>query len=286
MFEVRRVAMVCVLGASLLAANGCKQEEPPAPPKPSTAPLAEAAPKATAQPQLPPGHPPINGQSSAGPIPPNAKMPDDHPPIDGVTAGAQSQDKGLPAGHPPMGGAMGGSSNSGGMPAMRSALASGNEKLLDEAPTQFAGITLTPPADWQPFDPGNGPMSPVAAFVLPKAEGDETNASARLTYFPGMRNMPQMVDLNLNRWYGQVQQPDGKPTSEIAKKSVFEANGAKITLVDMPGIIDGTPDQRMIAAIIEHPKGPHFLKVAGPTATVERWHEAVVNYLKSATVIE
>ncbi len=286
MFKLQHWTTMVMCGA-LLTGAACKQEEPPAPPKPSVAPLADTALRKTptGTPQLPPGHPPIDGQQqqqpSAGPIPPGAEMPPDHPPIDGVMTGRQNASgNGLPPGHPEVGGqAQPSGGAAGGMPAMPGALPSGDEKLLAEAPTAFAGITLTPPAGWKAFDAGSGPMAPVAAFLLPGAEGDA--ATARLTYFPNMRDMPQMVEMNLNRWYRQVQQPDGKATSDVATKNVFEANGATITLVDMPGTIDGTPDQRMIAAIIEHPQGPHFLKVAGPDATVAEWHDDVVSYLKS-----
>jgi hypothetical protein len=159
---------------------------------------------------------------------------------------------------------------------------SGARKMLDTAPTSFPGIKLTPPAEWQAFDASGTPMAPVAAFVLPAPEGATGEAEARLTHFPNMRNMPAQD--NLDRWFGQVQQPDGKPTKDAAKVETFEAGGAKITVADMTGTIGGATEQRMIAAIIEHPQGPHFLKVTGPQATMARWADSVTAYLKSAQV--
>lgn len=236
-------AMVAALVAAMITLASCKQEEPPAPPTPSTAPLASApqsAPPAGGMGQLPPGHPPINGQNPAG------------APAGDVHAG---------------------------MPVLPQA---SDRKMLDKAATEFEGLTLTPPKEWLPFDASSGMMPPVAAFLLPPAEGAEGDTEARLTYFPNMINMP--IEQNLDRWFNQVQQPDGKLTKDVAKVENFEAGGAQITVADMTGSINGVAGQRMIAAQIAHPKGPHFLKVAGPEATVAKWHDAIIDYLKSAQV--
>ncbi|HRX84499.1 MAG TPA: hypothetical protein P5572_05715 [Phycisphaerae bacterium] len=239
------ITMVAACFAAMFVLASCKQEEPPAPPTPSTAPLASApksTPPASNMGELPPGHPPIGGQD--------------------------------------MGDAQAGNAHSG----MNVLPKSGERKMLDTAPTQFEGLTLTPPDGWKPFDASGGMMAPVAAFLLPPADGATGDTEARLTYFPNMHGMP--AQMNLDRWFGQVQQPDGKATKDVAKVEEFDAGGAKITVADMTGTIGGQTDQRMIAAIIEHPKGPHFLKVAGPAATVAKWHDSVIDYLKSAKVTE
>jgi hypothetical protein len=47
----------------------------------------------------------------------------------------------------------------------------------------------------------------------------------------------------------------------------------------------GKPDHRMIAAIIDHPKGPHFVVVAGPIEAMKTWEADIMKFLKSGTVV-
>lgn len=228
----------------------CKRDEPVTPATPSLAPLAVAP------------------TTAPGPVSPTATLPPGHPPIgDAATAQATPPKDDVHAGVP-------------GMPGLPHADA--ERTFLDAAPTRFAGISLTPSAEWRAFDPGNNPMGPVAAFLLPAAEGAEGAAEVRLTHYPGMKNIP--LEMNLDRWYGMVVQPDGKPTKDVARLETFDAGGAHITVADMSGSISGVANQRMIAAAIEHEQGPHFLKVTGPEATVAQWRDSVIAYLKSAKV--
>lgn len=153
------------------------------------------------------------------------------------------------------------------------------------------GITLTTPAGWIPLElkasGGAFSVKPAAAFSLPAVEGDDADASVRVTHFPGMKNVP--IEAQLNRWYNQFTQPDGKPTKEVAITQSFVMGDVTVTLADIPGAMSGgggatMPNYRMLAAIIEHPKGPHFVKVIGPTKTIEKWKDSVAQYVKSAKV--
>jgi hypothetical protein len=87
------------------------------------------------------------------------------------------------------------------------------------------------------------------------------------------------TEANLDRWYAQFTQPDGKPSREAAVVTVRTVNGLKVTAVDLSGTYTGmatkpgaaagpVPDTRMLAAAIEGPGGPWFLRIVGPTATV------------------
>ena len=155
-----------------------------------------------------------------------------------------------------------------------------------EMPTQFVGISMTPPEGWQAFTTAAQGRSmvapPVGIFILPRVEGDQQDAMVRLTHYPKMREVS--LQQNLDRWYGQVRQPDGRQTKDVAKLETFEVKGVTITLVDIPGTIGSQPDQRMLAAVIEHPQGPHFLKVQGPEATVNKWKDSVREYLHSVQI--
>jgi hypothetical protein len=278
MSKLMRAAWSAGLCCSMLVLLGCEPNEPPPPPKPSAAPLAGSRPQAPSSPQLPPGHPPIDQPATAAASPSGAELPPGHPPITPQGGESAQGADGLPPGHPPItppGGAMGG------VTEMPPAVPPQVKEV--EAKTQFAGLSLTPPAGWKAFDAGSGPLAPVAAFLLERAEGDSADASARLTHFPDMRGRITL-EQQLERWFGQVQQPDGRPTSEVAKTETFQVGEVVITLADMTGSIAGVPNQRMLAAMIVHAEGPHFLKVQGPASTVEKWYPSVLEYLKSAKV--
>jgi len=41
------------------------------------------------------------------------------------------------------------------------------------------------------------------------------------------------------------------------------------------------PGFRMIAAYIDAPDGPYYMKLVGPQATIAKWHDSVQTFLKS-----
>ena len=130
----------------------------------------------------------------------------------------------------------------------------------------------------------------VAQYRLPKVEGDPEDASLVLYYFGATQG--GAVQANIDRWIGQMEQPDGSSSKEKAKTDNLTVNGLKVTTVDlsgtftaemMPGSGDrhNNPDYRLRAAVIETPKGNYFVKLAGPSKTVARWDQAFNDYLKS-----
>lgn len=149
---------------------------------------------------------------------------------------------------------------------------------------------MRPPADWVSQPLSSNPMGPVAIFLVPPAEGDADKTEVRITYFPSMHNMPP--EPNIDRWLQQVKLPDGStPKREQAQITSLESGGTKITIVDVSGALSGggpmmggsnIKDGRMIAAIIDHPKGPHFFKLTGPKATVAKQADAAMAFIKSA----
>ena len=87
------------------------------------------------------------------------------------------------------------------------------------------------PKGWVPKAPSSSMR--VAEFVLPKADGDAEDATLTVYSFPGGGGT---VEANLERWIGQMSQPDGKPSKEVAKTSTMTStSGVKMTLVDVPG---------------------------------------------------
>ena len=170
--------------------------------------------------------------------------------------------------------------------------------FADESLT-LTGINFKLPAGWERENPGMNKQSPgmsrKAQIRLPKADNEPADAVVAITHFPKMKG-PQMDAMNLQRWYGQFTQPDGSPTVGAVTKAVYRVGDVAVTLVDIPGTMAGgrrpmaggggdpKADYRMLAAIVDHAKGPHFVKVTGPAAVVERWKPSVVAFLKSAKI--
>jgi len=130
----------------------------------------------------------------------------------------------------------------------------------------------------------------IAQYKLPKVEGDPEDASLVLYYFGAQQG--GAVQANIDRWIGQMQQPDGSSSKDKAKTENLTVNGLKVTTVDvtgtftaemMPGAGDhrNNTDYRLRAAVIETPKGNYFPKLVGPSKTIARWDQAFNEYVKS-----
>ena len=137
-----------------------------------------------------------------------------------------------------------------------------------------AGLTFTPPSAWQ-TRPAASSMR-VAEFVVPRAAGDSEDAEVIIYYFGG-RGGP--VDANVDRWIGQMQQPDGSASKEKARREKLTINGLTVTTVDVagtyiaevrPGATErhNKPDFRLRAAVIETARGPYYIKMTGPAKTM------------------
>ena len=145
-----------------------------------------------------------------------------------------------------------------------------------QAPAPGA-LKFTAPAGWQTRTASSSMR--VAEFVLP---GRDAAGSAELVvyYFGGTGGS---VDANIQRWLGQMQQPDGRATSEVAARESRTINGLKLALLDVsgtyvaevrPGAAEkhNSPGYRMRTAVVDTPRGPYFLKLVGPAATVATWN--------------
>lgn len=129
-----------------------------------------------------------------------------------------------------------------------------------------------------------------AQYRLPRADGDPEDAELVVFYFgPGQGGS---VQANLDRWVGQMQQPDGSSSASTATTKVFAVNGMNVTLLDVTGtytaeMTPGAGDRhnksgyRMRAAVVETPGGPYFIKLVGPGRTVARWEQSVDGFIGS-----
>ena len=148
-------------------------------------------------------------------------------------------------------------------------------------------LTYDVPGGWASREPRSSMR--IAEFTLPRAQGDAEDADLVIYFFGGSGGS---VEANLDRWIGQMTQPDGRSSREAARTSTFTANGLDITLVDVPGtyVADVSPGSterhnkpgfRLQAAIIQTPDGPYFVKLVGPAKTVARWGDSMAAFLKS-----
>jgi len=154
----------------------------------------------------------------------------------------------------------------------------------------LAGLKMTVPAGWTREETPSTPMGPVAVFKIPKTDPAANDGAVRITHFPNMKGK-EMDDRNIDRWIGQVAKPDGSPmTRADAKITTSEVGPIKLTVVDLGGSVKMTmrdsaqPAHRMIAAIVDHPKGPHFVVATGPSAAMGKWAAQIDAFLKSAKV--
>jgi hypothetical protein len=147
--------------------------------------------------------------------------------------------------------------------------------LMTAAALAFAGLTYTAPPAWHTRPPASSMR--VAEFVIPKAQGDPEDAELVIYYF-GAGGVGS-ADANINRWIGQVQQPDHSDSKTKAKRAERTINGLKVTTVDVsgtytaemsPGATDhyNKPGYRVCAAVVETPQGAYYLKMTGPAKTV------------------
>lgn len=150
-----------------------------------------------------------------------------------------------------------------------------------------AALQWTAPEGWRSVAPSSSMR--VAEWSLPKAEPDPEDASMVVFHFPGMGGG---VQANLDRWYTQFEQPDGRPTSEVARVSSRTVADLRVTITDVGGTFAGggmmggapagpKPNFRMVAAIVETDAGPWFFKLTGPARTVERWRASFDQFVVS-----
>jgi hypothetical protein len=160
--------------------------------------------------------------------------------------------------------------------------------LLLSLSVHAAGLAFTAPSTWKSVATSSSMR--VAQYVLPRAAGDTADAELVVYYFGGTGGT---VEANIERWVGQMRQPDGRPSSAVAKRQSRTVNGLKVTLVDVPGTYvaemtpgaserHNSPNFHLRAAVIETSNGPYFIKLTGPAKTVAASEKQFETFLASA----
>lgn len=159
-----------------------------------------------------------------------------------------------------------------------------------------AGLAFAVPEAWVVDTPSSSMRA--AQFTLPAAE--EKGEGPELAVFFFGAGQGGNVQANIDRWIGQMQQADGKPSAEKAKRESRKVGKFKVSLVrvdgDYGGGMMGDPHAnphgggakqgyRLWAAVVEGEGGPWFFKATGPKAAMEMaapGFEALVASLQAA----
>lgn len=193
----------------------------------------------------------------------------------------------LPPGHPPMGGAG---------PAVPAGSTSAEPAAAAPATTPGEGgtqkvelndLTFNIPSTWKSLPPSSKMRA--AEIEIAAAAGDPEPGNIAVFYFGPSAGG---VEANIERWYGQMEIPSGKPAAEAAMRETFTANGLEVTFIDLSGHLAASTmpgmgasgkkeNYRMLAAIVMAPSGPWFFKGTGPEKTMAEGRDAFVAFLKS-----
>jgi hypothetical protein len=163
----------------------------------------------------------------------------------------------------------------------------------DVRPMTVPGLSLSVPTQWTEQTPSSSMR--LAQIDVPGAGG-----GAPLVMFR-FRGGGGGVEANVARWLGQISQPDGRPTSEVAKRTTTQVGALTVTSVDATGTFSasmgpsapaGSPgappnaaDSRLLAAVVEGHGDAYYIKLVGPRATIDPWAEAWTTMLGSLKAV-
>ena len=89
-----------------------------------------------------------------------------------------------------------------------------------------------------------------------------------------------------------MQQSDGRPSKDAARRTERTVNGLPVTMLDISGTYvaemrpgsaerHNNPNFSMRAAVVTTPKGPYFIKAVGPAKTMARWSATIDKFVES-----
>lgn len=143
-------------------------------------------------------------------------------------------------------------------------------------------LVLTMPSGWRQAPPTSAMR--VGEATVPGPGGD----AQMVVYYFGTGQGGD-IESNLQRWMNQVIPAEGTSLH----RETFDGDGVRVTWIDVEGTIKpgemgmgpaaAQPDSRLLGAVIEGERGPWFIKLTGPQATVAAQRDAFLAMLRSAT---
>lgn len=148
-------------------------------------------------------------------------------------------------------------------------------------PLTVKGLTVELPAGWKV-------VPPASQMRLAQAVIEGPGGPAELAVFHFGAGQGGDIEANVQRWIGQIAPRAGTEP----QRKVFEANGLRITWLDVEGTLQAgqmgmgpataQPDSRLLGAVIEGPGGPWFFKATGPDMTLGPQRLAFLGMLERA----
>ncbi len=131
-----------------------------------------------------------------------------------------------------------------------------------------------------------------AQLRLPGDDGGDSDAELVIYNFGTTPEAGGSVEANFDRWCGQFIQADGRDSTEVAVRRESQIGGMAVHTIDISGryvaaVRPGNPekhdkpDQRMLGSVIISPDGKYFLKLLGPSSTVEKHAARYDEFLRS-----
>ena len=146
------------------------------------------------------------------------------------------------------------------------------------------GLTWDKPEGWVEETPSSSMRR--AQYRVPGESGD--GECVAFYFGPGQGGDAQA---NADRWAGQFEQPDGRPSSDVMEIRTTDVNGISIMIIEvtgtyhsgsmMGGPTTANPDHMLLGAIAEGQDANWFFKFTGPEATVRANREAFESMLKT-----
>jgi hypothetical protein len=153
--------------------------------------------------------------------------------------------------------------------------------------TEIDGLKSTTPATWKAKE--NPGQFRVYQFTLPKEKGDQYDGDLIVFFFN--KGQGGTVESNITRWKGMITPPEGKKIDDVSKIEEIKIGSAKAIIFDATGtyLIKARPmdttgekreNYRLIAAQLDTPNGPYFIRATGPAKTMEAHKKGFDEWLK------
>ncbi len=148
---------------------------------------------------------------------------------------------------------------------------------------KIAFIEFTEPIAWPVSEAENGGEKLLYAFRLTDPSDKKKKATLTVAFMPDRKGKTTTV---LKNWCkGYLLKGGGHPSvGELAKDE--EINGLKVTLLEVEGTQQQTKEgdvagQKLIAAVVQHPKGPFFIRAMGAVEMIDPQRDAILKFIRS-----
>lgn len=162
---------------------------------------------------------------------------------------------------------------------------------LEASSKALDGIRLTVPMGWLVSEMDDNEAGIRACYRLPKSMADHDDVTVVVVHIPTIRGQEKE---QLLEWFEKKLLPDGIPLVEAVHQRTVALTGIHVTIAEMTGTLvdDERRDAgfevqpyRMLVAILDHPQGPHVVRIIGPASSFRNWEATMMKFLGSARLV-